>query len=75
MDYLVPHTTLTSIADAIRSKTGRTNKMTVFQMPSEIDAISFERVSNVNMLTTRHNLFCNITSTIEASVSLTVEVD
>ena len=39
-EYIVQDTTLTNIADAIRSKTGGTNSITVNNMANEIDNIS-----------------------------------
>lgn len=38
-DYIVKDTELTSIADAIRSKTGKTDGLTLDQMPGEIEGI------------------------------------
>lgn len=38
--YSIQGTTLTDIADAIRSKTGKTASMTPIEMPDEIESIS-----------------------------------
>ena len=41
-EYLIQDTTLTAIADAIRSKTGKTDAIPVPDMPTEIASITAE---------------------------------
>lgn len=43
------NSTMQGIADAIRSKTGKTDKLTIAQMPTEIDSISAGGDNNVNV--------------------------
>lgn len=72
--YSIQDTTLTDIADAIRSKTGKTASMTPIEMPDEIESISGESATLITKTITANGTYSASDDSADGYSSVTVNV-